>query len=84
MQHARQVEFLGVTARSRNVASARTAAHGYWRRLGTRSARFTRSDAVPSTPASTEDGGPPYLVRYPDGHESVIFPGTDCTVERST
>jgi len=30
-----------------------------------------------------EDGGPPYLVRYPDGHESVIFPGTDCAVERS-
>lgn len=30
-----------------------------------------------------EDGGQPYLVRYPDGHESVIFPGTACTVERS-
>jgi hypothetical protein len=28
-----------------------------------------------------EGGQPPYLVRYPDGHESVIFPGPDCEVE---
>lgn len=27
------------------------------------------------------DGGPPYRVRYDDGHESVVFPGPDCTVE---
>jgi len=26
-------------------------------------------------------GQPPYLVRHPDGHESVIFPGPDCEVE---
>lgn len=24
-----------------------------------------------------EDGGPPYLVRYEDGHEALVFPGTD-------
>jgi len=28
-----------------------------------------------------EDGGPPYLVRWDDGHESVFFPGSDATVE---
>ena len=28
-----------------------------------------------------DDGQPPYLVRHPDGHESVIFPGPDCEVE---
>jgi hypothetical protein len=27
------------------------------------------------------DGAPPYLVRFPDGHESLMFPGPDCTVE---
>jgi hypothetical protein len=26
-------------------------------------------------------GGPPYLVRYPDGHEAVVFPGPDAVVE---
>ncbi len=28
-----------------------------------------------------KEGGPPYLVRYPDEHETVIFPGADCVVE---
>jgi len=28
-----------------------------------------------------EDGGPPYLVRWDDGHESVFFPGSDSAVE---
>jgi len=28
-------------------------------------------------------GGPPYLVRYPDGHEAVVFPGPDAVVEGS-
>jgi Domain of unknown function (DUF1918) len=27
------------------------------------------------------DGGPPYLVRYADGHEAVVFPGPDAVVE---
>jgi Domain of unknown function (DUF1918) len=27
------------------------------------------------------DGGPPYLVRYPDGREAVVFPGPDAVVE---
>jgi Domain of unknown function (DUF1918) len=27
------------------------------------------------------DGGPPYLVRRDDGHESVVYPGTDAWVE---
>ena len=27
------------------------------------------------------DGGPRYLVRFSDGHESLVYPGTDTTVE---
>jgi hypothetical protein len=27
------------------------------------------------------DGSPPYLVRWPDGHESLVYPGPDATVE---
>jgi rRNA processing protein Gar1 len=27
------------------------------------------------------DGEPPYLVRFEDGHEGLIFPGPDCVVE---
>jgi hypothetical protein len=26
------------------------------------------------------DGGPPYLVRWPDGHESFCFPGSDAVI----
>jgi hypothetical protein len=25
-------------------------------------------------------GEPPYLVRFPDGHETLMFPGPDCEV----
>ena len=28
-----------------------------------------------------DDGQPPYYVRWPDGHESVIYPGPDIVVE---
>ncbi len=27
------------------------------------------------------DGAPPYLVRFDDGHETLVFPGPDCTVD---
>lgn len=27
------------------------------------------------------DGSPPYLVRHPDGHETLVFPGPDAVVE---
>ncbi|MBC6451603.1 protein of unknown function [Actinokineospora alba] len=27
------------------------------------------------------DGAPPYLVKFNDGHESLVFPGPDCVVE---
>lgn len=30
-----------------------------------------------------EDGGPPYLVRFSDGHESLMYPGPDCEVEHA-
>lgn len=28
-----------------------------------------------------DDGDPPYLIRFDDGHESLVFPGTDCEIE---
>ena len=28
------------------------------------------------------DGAPPYLVRFDDGHETIMFPGGDFVVER--
>jgi hypothetical protein len=28
------------------------------------------------------DGGPPFVVRYADGHTAVVFPGPDAVVER--
>lgn len=30
-----------------------------------------------------ENGAPPYLVRYDNGHEALIFPGPDCTIEHA-
>ncbi|MBO0823335.1 MAG: DUF1918 domain-containing protein [Actinobacteria bacterium] len=27
------------------------------------------------------EGAPPYLVRFDDGHTSLVFPGPDCIVE---
>jgi hypothetical protein len=27
-----------------------------------------------------DDGAPRYLVRFGDGHERLVFPGTDCQV----
>ncbi|PZG07344.1 DUF1918 domain-containing protein [Nonomuraea aridisoli] len=27
------------------------------------------------------DGAPPYLVRYDDGHEHLVFPGPDAVIE---
>ncbi|MDQ0377427.1 DUF1918 domain-containing protein [Amycolatopsis thermophila] len=27
-----------------------------------------------------DNGGPPFLVRFEDGHEGLIFPGSDCEV----
>jgi hypothetical protein len=31
-----------------------------------------------------EDGAPPYRVRWPDGHESLVFPGPDARVEEQS
>jgi hypothetical protein len=30
-----------------------------------------------------DDGAPPYLVRFADGHEGLVFPGPDCVVEHA-
>ncbi|MFF2080283.1 DUF1918 domain-containing protein [Kitasatospora sp. NPDC058162] len=27
------------------------------------------------------DGSPPYVVRFEDGHQGLIYPGPDCMVE---
>jgi hypothetical protein len=27
------------------------------------------------------NGGPPYLVRFPDGRETLMYPGPDCVIE---
>jgi hypothetical protein len=27
------------------------------------------------------EGGPPYLVRFADGRESLVYPGPDCVVD---
>ncbi len=27
------------------------------------------------------DGAPPYLVKYDDGHQAVVYPGPDAVVE---
>lgn len=29
------------------------------------------------------NGAPPYVVRFPDGHQSIMSPGPDCEVERA-
>jgi hypothetical protein len=31
-----------------------------------------------------DNGEPPYLVRFDDGHESVVFPGGDFVVEKAS
>lgn len=30
-----------------------------------------------------KEGAPPYLVRFEDGHEGLIYPGPDCIVEHA-
>lgn len=30
-----------------------------------------------------DNGGPPYLVRFEDGHTSLVYPGPDCVIEPS-
>jgi hypothetical protein len=30
------------------------------------------------------DGAPPYLVRFDDGHETLVYPGADCVVEQAS
>ncbi|WP_330251110.1 DUF1918 domain-containing protein [Nocardia sp. NBC_00565] len=30
------------------------------------------------------EGTPPYVVRYDDGHESLVFPGPDAIIEHPT
>ena len=49
--------------------------HMHGRTVGTR-------DRVAEIVDVRGDGGqPPYLLRFDDGHESLIYPGPDCVVE---
>ncbi len=29
-----------------------------------------------------ENGSPPFFVRFDDGHETLLYPGADCELER--
>lgn len=31
-----------------------------------------------------DDGTPPFLIRFPDGHETLVFPGPDATIEAAS
>ena len=31
-----------------------------------------------------ESGQPPYVVRFADGHETLMYPGPDCVIEPAT
>jgi hypothetical protein len=31
-----------------------------------------------------DDGEPPYLVRFDDGHESLVYPGPDCEIQHAS
>ncbi|WP_236796771.1 DUF1918 domain-containing protein [Amycolatopsis sp. GM8] len=31
-----------------------------------------------------QNGEPPYLVRFADGHESLFYPGSDCEIDTQT
>lgn len=31
-----------------------------------------------------EDGQPPYIVRFSDGHQGLVYPGADCEIEPRT
>jgi hypothetical protein len=51
-------------------------------RLHVHSNTVGASDRIPEiVEVRGADGQPPYLVRFPDGHESLMFPGPDCVVE---
>ncbi|MET0713900.1 MAG: DUF1918 domain-containing protein [Mycetocola sp.] len=30
-----------------------------------------------------DEGQPPYMVRFDDGHESLVYPGPDCVIEHA-
>jgi hypothetical protein len=30
-----------------------------------------------------DEGGPPYWVRFDDGHEALLYPGADCELEHA-
>jgi ribosomal protein L35AE/L33A len=30
-----------------------------------------------------DNGAPPYLVRFDDGHQGLVFPGPDCVIEHA-
>ncbi|TSE02013.1 DUF1918 domain-containing protein [Skermania sp. ID1734] len=54
-------------------------------KLHVHSATTGRPDQVAEvTEVRGADGAPPYQVRFDDGHQALIFPGSDCSVEHVT
>jgi hypothetical protein len=54
-------------------------------KVGDRLVVESRSDSVHRKEAEIvevrgEDGGPPYVVRWDDGHEGLTYPGSDAHV----
>lgn len=44
-------------------------------------ARANRAVAGSILKVRGDKGGPPYYVRWPDGHESLVYPGSDIVIE---
>lgn len=54
-------------------------------RIHIKSAKVGEHERVGDVLEVREAGGePPYLVRFEDGHEGLIYPGPDCVVEVRT
>ncbi|KAL3467187.1 hypothetical protein BJX64DRAFT_283912 [Aspergillus heterothallicus] len=47
-------------------------------KLSTRSLRS--EDVVEIIEVRGDNGQPPFVVRYPDGHEGLVFPGPDAVI----
>ena len=63
------------------------AAHGGWMKAQVGDSMVVESNKVDAArrrgeivEVRGEDGGPPYLVKWSDGHEGLVYPGADAHV----